>query len=530
MSSESTGNDGVVNWYESNIGEPETRDEAYGYLTFVAGLLAGLLGILLFLMSSPASGTRELAIVAAALGLLLLLIGPIVRLPLRGSATVLAYVGALVSLLAILWFSLTYPTNWRPQASLVVPLYAVGVLTIGLGGIVVPLVTETTSRTEHHRVAAELSELRGELVDAEADEADLADRVAEFRRQLADAEADEADLANSVVELRHSLKDAEADEADLAAQLQTLKASQARFELFEDTGGEFRWRLRHRNGNVIADSGEGYTQRHNAKKGLQSVRRNALGATVIQHESEGDVPEEGTEFEPVVEAPSQGTFEVYEDDAGEHRWRLVHENGNVLADSGEGYASDRNVRRAIESVKERVPPAVYLRFDPAAFETYRDRGGDWRWRLVHENGSIIADSGEGYASHSNARRAANRIRDAVDEMDFEVYEDSVGEYRWRLTSGNDIVADSGEGYASRDGAEAAVDRVTEYAPDAGLLEIGQAAFEVYEDAADEYRWRLRHRNGNILADCGEGYTDRTSVLDAIESVKRDAPNGPVQSA
>jgi uncharacterized protein YegP (UPF0339 family) len=515
MSSESTGNGGVVDWYESNIGEPETRDEAYGYLTFVAGLLAGLLGIVLFLVSSPASGTRELAIVAAALGLLLLLIGPIVRLPLAGAATVLSYVGALVSLLAILWFSLAYPTSWRPQASLVVPLYAVGILTIGLGGIVVPLVTETKSRTERRLLAAELGELREELIDAEADEADLADRVAQFRRSLEDAEAD--------------VRDAEADEADLAAQLRTLKASQARFELFEDRGGEFRWRLRHRNGNVIADSGESYTQAHNAKKGLQSVRRNALGATVIQHESEGDVPEGGTEFEPVVEAPSQGTFEVYEDEAGEHRWRLVHENGNVLADSGEGYASDRNVRRAIESVKERVPPAVYLRFDPAAFETYRDRGGDWRWRLVHENGNILADGGEGYASHSNARRAVRRIRDGLGEMNFEVYEDTAEEHRWRLTSGNDIVADSGEGYASRDGAEDAVERVREYAPEADLLEIGQAAFEVYEDAGGEFRWRLRHRNGNILADCGEGYTDRTSVLDAIESVKRDAPNGPVES-
>jgi uncharacterized protein YegP (UPF0339 family) len=530
MSSDTKSEGGVVGWYESNIGESETRDEAYGYLTFVVGLIAGLAGIVFFLMSSPSSGMRELAIVAAALGLLLLLVGPIIRLPLGATATVLSYVGVLISLLAILWFSLVYPGQaWRPASGQVVPLYAAGMLTIGLGGIFVPLVTGTRSKVEASRLASELEELRVELRDAHADEADLSDRVAEFRRQLADAEAAEADLAHSVVQLRQSLGDTEADEADLAAQLQTLKTSQARFELFEDRGGQFRWRLRHRNGNVIADSGEGYTQRHNARKGLQSVRRNALGAEVIEHESEADVPEEDEEFEPLEEAPSQGTFEVYEDEGGQHRWRLVHDNGNIIADSGEGYASERNVRRAIDSVKERVPPAVALRFDPAAFETYRDRGGDWRWRLVHENGNIIADGGEGYASHSNARRAAKRIRDAVGEMDFEVYEDKAGEFRWRLTSGNDIVADSGEGYASRDGAEEAVERVSEYAPDADLLEIGQAAFEVYEDAGGEYRWRLRHRNGNILADSGEGYTDRTSALDGIQSVKRDAPNGPVES-
>ncbi|WP_370515938.1 YegP family protein, partial [Halapricum sp. CBA1109] len=28
----------------------------------------------------------------------------------------------------------------------------------------------------------------------------------------------------------------------------------------------------------------------------------------------------------------------------------------------------------------------------------RDEGGQYRWRLVHDNGNVIADGGEGYAS------------------------------------------------------------------------------------------------------------------------------------
>jgi len=44
----------------------------------------------------------------------------------------------------------------------------------------------------------------------------------------------------------------------------------ARVEVYRDRGGEWRWRLRHRNGNVIAVGGEGYTRKHNA--------RNAPGA------------------------------------------------------------------------------------------------------------------------------------------------------------------------------------------------------------------------------------------------------------
>jgi len=56
----------------------------------------------------------------------------------------------------------------------------------------------------------------------------------------------------------------------------------AGFEIFRDKGGEWRWRLRHRNGNIIAISGEGYTRKHNAQKGLRSVMQNAPGATVTE--------------------------------------------------------------------------------------------------------------------------------------------------------------------------------------------------------------------------------------------------------
>jgi amphi-Trp domain-containing protein len=61
--------------------------------------------------------------------------------------------------------------------------------------------------------------------------------------------------------------------------------SLARFELFRDRSEEWRWRLRHRNGNVIATSGEGYTRKHNALKGLRSVARNAPNAGVTEESS-----------------------------------------------------------------------------------------------------------------------------------------------------------------------------------------------------------------------------------------------------
>ena len=39
-------------------------------------------------------------------------------------------------------------------------------------------------------------------------------------------------------------------------------------------------------------------------------------------------------------------------------------------------------------------------------------------------------------------------------------------------------------------------------------------YEVYQDAADEWRWRLRAKNGRIVADSGEGYSTKRKALTA----------------
>ncbi|KQP51438.1 DUF1508 domain-containing protein [Methylobacterium sp. Leaf108] len=46
-----------------------------------------------------------------------------------------------------------------------------------------------------------------------------------------------------------------------------------RFELYRDAGGEWRWRLRAQNGNVIADCAEGYVRREDCEHGIGLVRR-----------------------------------------------------------------------------------------------------------------------------------------------------------------------------------------------------------------------------------------------------------------
>jgi uncharacterized protein YegP (UPF0339 family) len=61
-----------------------------------------------------------------------------------------------------------------------------------------------------------------------------------------------------------------------------MSDSKATFELYRDAEAQWRWRLVHDNGNILADSGEGYTSKQNCRSGLESVKHNAPGADVVE--------------------------------------------------------------------------------------------------------------------------------------------------------------------------------------------------------------------------------------------------------
>ncbi len=51
------------------------------------------------------------------------------------------------------------------------------------------------------------------------------------------------------------------------------------------------------------------------------------------------------------------TFEVYKDKAGQFRWRLVAPNKKSIAESGEGYTSKQACLDGIKSVQEHAAGA-----------------------------------------------------------------------------------------------------------------------------------------------------------------------------
>ncbi len=54
-----------------------------------------------------------------------------------------------------------------------------------------------------------------------------------------------------------------------------------KFELYTDKAGEWRFRLKASNGQVIA-TGEGYSSKAGALNGIESIKTNAPGAEVVE--------------------------------------------------------------------------------------------------------------------------------------------------------------------------------------------------------------------------------------------------------
>ena len=134
----------------------------------------------------------------------------------------------------------------------------------------------------------------------------------------------------------------------------------AKYELYQDKRGEYRWRLRHQNGNIIADSAEGYSSKAGALNGIESVKKNVGEADIKEIATEPELKPESVIVTPSPPLPTPAPpakFELYQDKVSEYRWRLRHQNGNIIADSAEGYSSKAGALNGIESVKKNVGEA-----------------------------------------------------------------------------------------------------------------------------------------------------------------------------
>ena len=93
------------------------------------------------------------------------------------------------------------------------------------------------------------------------------------------------------------------------------------------------------------------------------------------------------------------------------------------------------------------------------FEVYQDKAGEYRWRRFAKNGQQVGRSTEGYKNKSDAEK--NMKRGAKDSDKLEIYQDKAGEYRWRRTASNgQVVGASSEGYKKKADCVANAERLS----------------------------------------------------------------------
>ena len=108
-----------------------------------------------------------------------------------------------------------------------------------------------------------------------------------------------------------------------------------------------------------------------------------------------------------------------------------------------------------------------------------------------------------------------------DAFTFEVYEDKAKEFRWRLKQGDDILGTAGQGYKEKSSAKKAIESIKKG------LENDKDKFEVYEDKGKEYRWRLKAANGQIVAASNKAYKDKADCDKVVDMIKKGVPKAEV---
>lgn len=124
---------------------------------------------------------------------------------------------------------------------------------------------------------------------------------------------------------------------------------------------------------------------------------------------------------------------------------------------------------------------------------------------------------------------------------FRIFQDVQGQYRWTFHAANhEKLAVPGESFTRRATAEASIDLVKRLASGAPINDLtkpgvngyhgqgGKPEFEVYEDKAREYRWRLQSGNNKIIAISSEGYKVKSGCVNGLELVKKFAPTAEVK--
>lgn len=102
---------------------------------------------------------------------------------------------------------------------------------------------------------------------------------------------------------------------------------------------------------------------------------------------------------------------------------------------------------------------------------------------------------------------------------FEIYKDKADEFRFRLKAGNGEIILASQGYNAKSGCTNGIESVKNHAPDDGN-------YERKDTEAGKFMFNLKASNGQVIG-TSQSYTSASGCDNGIESVKRSAPEAVI---
>ncbi len=102
---------------------------------------------------------------------------------------------------------------------------------------------------------------------------------------------------------------------------------------------------------------------------------------------------------------------------------------------------------------------------------------------------------------------------------FECYKDKAGEFRFRLKAGNGETILSSEGYKAKDSCSNGITSVQKNCAD-------DSCFEKTTTSSGQFRFNLKSTNGQIIG-TSQSYKSESGRDNGIESVQRSAPDATI---
>lgn len=297
---------------------------------------------------------------------------------------------------------------------------------------------------------------------------------------------------------------------------EVINTNRPSYDVFEQTEDEWSWRLVTSEGRIKAvDDGDVKHDSEQAVSDVQAFKSAAPDADIIEMRDQD--------------------FELYEADGNWH-WRLVDGDRNTRAHSIDPYESQSRAADAIEHLRLHAPDADLIEFEKAAFQIYESDEGQWRWRLIDEDGNVLADSSEGeYDSKDGATSAMSTLQEYAPDAEqleietaaFELFEEE-GEWGWRLVDDiGETIARGTRRYSTREEAEDDMDALRDEVSDLEARVMDAGAFQIYQDSDDNWWWRFIQPDGSILCHNPDGFGTRHEAEDAINDLLEESVSAEI---